>query len=379
MKHGASMKISEVIVRRYNAGVAVPDLSVGRETLVVEIHTDSGARGLGFLYANIAAHGTAGDLYATYIRRNLRSLLLGKDPLHTEALWRTMYQSTWRQVRGRFGMMCLSAVDLALWDLKGKIAGVPVCDLLGGRRDRIPTYCTAGFHMAPDKLAQSALKLVKHGHRALKLRASFPATSLDDAVARVRAVREAVGPGVKIMVDVNGTWTTDIAIQQLKRWEPYDVYWLEEPVPVDDIPGYVKVRSKAGSTRIAGGENHTGVAEFRQLIDAGAVDIAQPSHLATGGLTDWLKVNAYAAARGVPVSPWQFPEVNTHTAAAFPNVMWIEYVAPRSELEGHALFKSPAFEEEITADGVFLKTPLLPGFGFELDEAVAERILIREA
>ena len=93
---------------------------------MVEIQTDEGPSGLGFLYANIAAHGTAGDLYATYIGRNLRSLLLGKNPLHTEALWRTMYQSTWRQVRGRFGLMCLSGIDLALWDLNGKIAGVPV-------------------------------------------------------------------------------------------------------------------------------------------------------------------------------------------------------------------------------------------------------------
>src|SRR5436853_291941 len=117
------MKISEVTVRRYDAGVAVPDLSTGRETLIVEIRTDEG---------------------------------------------------------------------------------------------------------------HSAAKLVKHGHRALQLRASFPATSLKDAVGRVRAVREAIGPDVKIMVDVNGTWTTDIAIQQLRAWEPYDVYWLEEPVPVDD-------------------------------------------------------------------------------------------------------------------------------------------------
>ena len=220
------MKITEVIVTRHNAGVAVPDLSTGRETLIVEIRSDEGHAGLGFVYANIQSHGTSGDLLAQYIRRNLRSLLIGENPLHTEALWRKLHGATWRQVRGRFGMMALSAVDLALWDLKGRIAGVPVCDLLGGRsRLRIPTYCTAGFHQEPDKLGQSAAKLAKHGHRAMKVRASFPATSLKDAVARVRAVREAVGPEVKIMVDVNGTWSADVAIQQLKAWEPYDVYW----------------------------------------------------------------------------------------------------------------------------------------------------------
>ena len=108
------MKISDVTVRRFNAGVAVPDLSVGRETLVVEVRTDEGPSGLGFIYSNVAAHGTAGDLLARYIRGNLRNLLLGKNPLHTESLWRLMYQSTWRQVRGRFGLMCLSGIDLAV-------------------------------------------------------------------------------------------------------------------------------------------------------------------------------------------------------------------------------------------------------------------------
>ena len=107
------------------------------------------------------------------------------------------------------------------------------------------------------------------------------------------------------------------------------------------------------------------------------MDVVQPSHLATGGLTEWLKINAYAAARGVPVSPWQYPEINTHTAAAFPNVMWIEYVAPRSELHGKQVFKSPVFEEDKTDDGVFLKTPLLPGFGLALDQE-AERLLIKD-
>jgi L-rhamnonate dehydratase len=212
----------------------------------------------------------------------------------------------------------------------------------------------------------------------MKIRASYPAVSLKDATARVRAVREAVGPDVKLMVDVNGTWTSEIAIQQLKAWEPYNVYWLEEPVPVEDIPGYARVKRRAGSVNIAGGENHSGLFEFRQLIEQGGIDIAQPNHMTTGGLTDWLKVNAFAAARGVPVSPWQFPEINTHTAAAFPNVMWIEYVAPRSELTGKELFKSPHFEEVKTDEGIFLKTPLLPGFGFAVDDAVCDKIEIRD-
>lgn len=372
------MKITDVTVKRYDVKLSVPDLSVGRETLIVEVQCDEGVSGLGFLYVNIGTHGTTGDLSATFIRRNLRSLLVGQNPLHTEALWRRLHDATWRSARGRFGRHCMSALDMALWDLKGKMFKAPVCDLLGGRRERIRTYCTCGFHLPPDKLGEAAAKIAKAGHRAMKIRASYPAVSLKEATARVKSVREAVGPDVKLMVDVNGTWDAETAIQQPKAWEPYDVYWLEEPVPVEDIPGYARVKKRAGRTNIAGDENHAGVYEFRQLIEQGGIDIAQPNHLTTGGLTDWLKINSFAAAHGVPVSPWQFPEINTHTAAAFPNVMWIEYVAPRSELSGKELFKRPLFEEEKTDEGVFLKTPLEPGFGFVVDEEAAQKLLIRE-
>jgi L-alanine-DL-glutamate epimerase-like enolase superfamily enzyme len=371
------MKITDLSVQRYDVKLAVPDLSVGRETLVVQVHTDEGVSGTGFMFVNVSRYGTTGDLSATLLRRQYREVLLGQNPLRTEDLWRRLYQSSWRTVRGRFGLHALSAVDIALWDLKGRFFNVPVCDLLGGRRERIPTYCTSGFHMSPEKLGEAVERIAQAGHRAVKIRASYPAVSLKEATARVRCVREAVGPDVKLMVDVNGTWNAQTAIEQLKAWEPYDVYWLEEPVPLEDIPGYVRVRRRAGHTLIAGGENHAGVFEFRQLIEQGAIDVAQPNVSVTGGLTDWLRVNSYAAAHGVPVSPWQLPEINLHTAAAFANVMWIEYVAPKSELHGEQLFKLPLFQEERTDEGVFLLAPELPGFGLALDEAAAERLLIR--
>ena len=372
------MKITDLKVSRYDMAVSVPDLAAGRETLLVEVHTDEGVTGTGFMFVNVTQHGTTGDLSATLLRRQYRSLLIGQNPLHTEDLWRRIHQSTWRAVRGRFGLHCLSAVDFALWDLKGKYFKVPVYDLLGGRRQRIPTYCNAGLHLPPEELGEYAAKCVKAGHRAVKIRASFPAVSLKEATERVRCVREAIGPEVRLMVDVNGTWDAETAIRQLKSWEPFDVYWLEEPVPADDIPGYIRVRSRAGRTYIAGGENHAGLHEFRQLIEQGAIDIAQPNALTTGGLTDWLRINSYCSAHGVPVSPWQLPEINIHTAAAFPNVMWIEYLAPRGELHGRKLFRQPVFQEERTDDGVFLLPPERPGLGIEVDEETAQNMLIKE-
>jgi L-alanine-DL-glutamate epimerase-like enolase superfamily enzyme len=158
------------------------------------------------------------------------------------------------------------------------------------------------------------------------------------------------------------------------------VYWLEEPVPPDDIPGYVRIRQRAGRTYIAGGEQHVGVPEFRQLIEQGAVDVVQPNAAITGGITDWLRIHALATLASVPVSPWNLQMVHLHLAAGLPNVKWIEYFMadnPLLEFQGR-LFKGPAMREEVTREGIVLLPPDGPGLGLELDEAVAAASLVRE-
>ena len=202
----------------------------------------------------------------------------------------------------------------------------------------------------------------------------------DVATRRVQAVREAIGPDIRLMVDVNGTWDVDTAVQRLKAWEKYDVYWLEEPVPPQDIPGYRRVRERAGRTLIAGGEQHVGLAEFRSLVEGDAVDVVQPNAAITGGITDWLRIHAYATARSMPVSPWNLQSVHLHMAAGLPNVQWIEYFMPDNALLAFQtqLFTGPALREEVTEDGVFLLPPEAPGLGLELDPAIAEATLVRE-
>ena len=249
------MKITDVTVRRYAPG-RDPQAS---GIQIVEVHTDGGMTGTGFVSAG---HAT-GDIVATLIRRNLKAAVLGANPLLTGDLWQRMHEAIPR--RGGDGLVRfgIAAVDFALWDLKGKQLGAPVSALFGGTRDRVATYANCAHHLPPDELAAKAAGYVKDGHRALKIRGSATYVSLQEATDRVKAVREAIGPDVKLMVDVNGTWDVDTAIEQLKRWERYDVYWLEEPVPPDDIPGYVRIRRRAGRTYIVGGEQHVGVSEFR--------------------------------------------------------------------------------------------------------------------
>ncbi len=349
------MKITDLTVKRYRASQQAGADAGGIQ--IVEVHTDAGLSGMGF----VSAGGATTDLVATLLRKNLQSVLVGEDPLLTDDLWRRMHAAVPR--RGGEGLVrtCIAAVDFALWDLKGKRMNAPVSALFGGRRDRVPTYANCAHHLSPDKLAAKAAEYVRRGHTALKIRGSY--VTPREATERVKHVREAVGPAVKLMVDVNGTWDVDTAIDQLRRWEPYDVYWLEEPVPPDDIPGYVRVRQRAGRTLIAGGEQHVGVLEFRQLIEQGAVDVVQPNAAITGGITDWLRIHALATLASVPVSPWNLQMIHMHLAAGLPNVKWLEYFMPDNPMLGfqNSLFAEPRFREERTEEGVFLLPPETPG------------------
>jgi L-alanine-DL-glutamate epimerase-like enolase superfamily enzyme len=368
------MKITDVTVKRYSAS-REPRTDPGG-IQIVEVHTDAGVSGMGF----VSAGSATSDIVATLIRRNLKTAVAGEDPLLTDDLWRRMHEAVPR--RGGEGIVrfCIAAVDFALWDIRGKLLNAPVSALFGGKRARVATYANCAHHLPPEKLAEKAASYVKQGHTALKIRGTKTYVSLTEATERVKHVREAIGPAVKLMVDVNGTWDVDTAIQQLKRWERYEVYWLEEPVPPDDIPGYVRIRQRAGRTYIVGGEQHVGVMEFRQLIEQGAVDIVQPNAAITGGITDWLRIHALATCASVPVSPWNLQMVHLHLAAGLPNVKWIEYFMadnPLLEFQGR-LFKGPVMREERTDDGIFLIPPDAPGLGLELDDAVAAAALVPE-
>lgn len=367
------MKIVDVTTRRYR-GESANDYS--GEVLIVDVAVEDGPDGMGFAMGVSAAAG----LIEAMIRTVLAPAVQGADPLLTSDLWNQMY-SVAAPRRGGDGYMrnAIAAIDFALWDIKGKALDVPVSRLFGSHREMIPTYANCAHHLPPDALAERALQDVQAGHRALKVRGTRSFVTLAEATARVAAVREAIGPDVLLMVDVNGSWDADTAIQQLKAWERYDVYWLEEPVPPDDIAGYKRVRERSGSTYIVGGEQHVGLAEHRQLIEQGAVDILQPNAVMTGGITDFLKIHAFASAHSIPVSPWNLQMVHLHMAAGLPNVKWLEYFMPDNALLKFQtnLFSGPVIEELKTDEGVFLAAPSAPGLGLQLDPEVAEASLVR--
>lgn len=370
------MKIQQIDVDRYRSsdGDAAKS-SYGAEIVIVTVTTDTGLTGMGFT----SATGTSAPILRSFVEGILAPLIVGQDPRETGRLWERMYWDGLPR-RGGDGLMrnAIAAIDFALWDIRGKAADVPVWRLLGGRRPVVPTYANCAHHMPPDKLAERAAEYVAAGHRALKIRGTRSFVTLAEATDRVRHVREAIGPDIRLMVDVNGSWDVDTAVQQLKAWEPYDVYWLEEPVPPQDINGYTRVRERAGSTYIVGGEQNAGLLEFQALIDNGCVDIVQPNAALTGGITDWLRIHGYATAQSVPVSPWNLQQVHIHLAAGLPNVQWIEYfMADNAILKFQGeLLEGTRLQEIVQEDGVYLAAPETPGLGIGLAPEVAARTRI---
>lgn len=374
------MKIISLQVDRYRDVNSSNDTGYGAQILVVTINCDNGLSGLGF----VTGSQTSGPLLQTLVLSVIQPYLLNQDPRETEQLWNVMYHEALPR-RGGDGLMrhAIAAVDFALWDLKGKEAGLPVWKLLGGRRSErqnlVPTYANCAHHLPVEELAARAADYVAAGHRALKIRGTRSFVTPQEATRRVEAVREAIGPDVRLMVDVNGTWDVDTAIQQLKRWRNCDVYWLEEPVPPAEIAGYCRVRERAGDTLIVGGEQHVGLHEFQALIESKAIDIAQPNAAMTGGITDWLRIHSYATSQSVPVSPWNLQQIHIHLAAALPNVQWIEYfMADNALLEFQGkLISGSTLEEVVEEDGVYLVAPDKPGLGISLDTEVAGQSLVK--
>ncbi len=369
------MKISKLTVDRYQSPDTKGDPGYGGQIVVVTIITDSGLTGMGF----VTGSGTSAPILQMMLETAIAPLLTGVDPRNTDVIWDQLYHQALPR-RGGDGLMrhAIAAVDFALWDIKAKHAELPLWRLLGARRSLVPTYANCAHHLPVDALARRAAEYVHAGHRALKIRGTRSFVTPAEATARVAAVREAIGPDVRLMVDVNGSWDVDTAIRQLKRWERYDVYWLEEPVPPADIAGYRRVRARSGNAYIVGGEQHVGAAEFQSLIDNDCIDIAQPNAVMTGGITDWLRIHALLSSQSVPVSPWNLQQIHIHLAAGLPNVQWIEYFMPDNALLEFQtkLLAGSTLEEVVEEDGVYLRAPETPGLGIALDADTASQTRI---
>jgi len=336
-----------------------------RDFVVVQVTTQDGIDGIGVTFfggALTPALKTAVD--------GLGSLIVGDDPGQTEAIAEKLRAAAGQSGPGGIFTLALSALDIALWDIKGKAAGLPVARLLGGRRERVPCYASGALMRTfpLDHMAKAAETLVQRGFTQMKTQAALPGeTTADREVERIRVVREAIGPDVALMCDINQRWSVDQAVRIGRRLEEYHLDWLEDVTAHDDYKGLAHVTEQL-TTPVAGGEYVYGIAPFRHMLEARSVDIAMIDLVRVGGITQWMKVAGMAEAFNVPVVSHLLPEIHLHLIAAVPNGRVVEYMPWTMRL----------FEDPPLPVKGELQVPAKPGLGLSFSRDIARRLQTAE-
>jgi D-galactarolactone cycloisomerase len=335
-----------------------------RSATLVQVETDKAITGLGSCSGN-------GELIEFIVANVLKPLLIGMDPTEIDAIWDKAYVRGGHKEFGTrgIGVVALSGVDIALWDILGKVRGVPLYQLLGGKcRDKVPVYATALYPEEPSRVAKRARGFAEQGFHGVKIKVGF---DLDQDTRIVRAVREELGKDFVIMTDANQGYTLDMALKAADAFAECGAYWLEEPLFVEDIEGHATLREK-GKTPIAVGENLHMCYAFENFIARGAVDFIQPDVARAGGITEIRKITAVAAKHKVPVSFHTWGDgvalaASVHLAAALQDCIVMELDYTYNPLREELL------DEPFTVENGYLIPPEKPGLGIELNEEALER------
>ena len=320
--------------------------------LFAEIATEQGHAGLGFSYSKRAG-GPAQYAHAKEVAQGL----IGEDPndiarVYTKLLWAGASV-------GRSGVatQALAAIDIALYDLKAKRAGLPLAKLLGAHRDSVRTYNTSGgfLNASLEEVKDRATRSLEEGIGGIKIKVGLPDSAED--LHRVAGVREHIGTGVPLMVDANQQWDRATALRIGRRLEEFDLVWIEEPLDAYDAEGHAQLAA-ALDTPIATGEMLASVAEHERLIEARACDIIQPDCPRVGGITQFLRLMALADQRGLDLAPHFAMEIHLHLAAAYPREPWVE----------HFDWLDPLFNERLETEEGRMLVPDRPGLGVTLSD-----------
>jgi L-alanine-DL-glutamate epimerase-like enolase superfamily enzyme len=327
--------------------------------VVAQIHTDEGVTGLGY---SLVFGGGGAESVLAYLDARLKLLLLGEDPLAVERLWEKMYRGD-RGVR-RVGIagMALSALDIGLWDIAGKAADLPLYKLWGAVADRVPCYGSGGWGKYTEKdLIGEAEHYAAQGCRYYKMKIHDPDPLVNRR--RVEAVKKALGPGVRLMVDVNQKLDVLGNIRQAALLEDLDLVWYEEPVLADDIAACAEVAS-AIRIPVATGENNYTRYEFRELIERRAARYLMPDVCRANGYSETLKIGHLAAAHQVAVSPHVVYELSIQVCGALANGFLVEFMD---------WMPLDLFEDVPRCEGGEIRIPERPGHGMALAGGAVER------
>ena len=358
------IKITDIRVRRCETTVKgnVNDSTRHVGTIgfvVVEVMTDQGITGIGVTYNEVG-----GEAVREFINCSLKPVLIGRNPLETE----TLYEENFHYIRGvgRKGLAfcAYSAIDIALWDIKGKVVGLPLYKLLGGSDPHVEVYASGGWtSYSTDELVGEMTALAGQGYRRLKMKVGIDSgRNLREDVRRVAAVREAVGPDVGLILDANNAWQSGTAVQFARMIEPYDIEFIEEPVFADDMPGLADFRRRT-AIPLATGEHEYTRYGARDLLINGAADIVQCDATRVGGFTETLKIIALTQAFNKTFAPHCMEHMHMHLIAVAPNARYLEKLMIFDEVSENVYLDPPK-----PVNGI-MTIPDKPGLGLELNEA----------
>jgi L-alanine-DL-glutamate epimerase-like enolase superfamily enzyme len=332
---------------------------VKQETVLVDLATDDGNAGTGYAYTI----GTGGSSVLAMLRDHLLPRLIGADATRVEHLWYESFASTRATTVGAITSLALAAIDTALWDLRCLRANEPLWRLAGGFRPDVPLYDTEGgwLHLSADELVRGALASQDAGWPGVKLKVGK--VRIEQDVERLRAVRDAVGPTLEIMVDANQSMTAAEARRRAAAFEPFGLAWFEEPLPADDVSGHALL-ARSTPIPVAVGESLYSVGQFRDYLHREAASVVQVDVARVGGITPWLKVAHLAEAFNVHVCPHFLMELHVSLVAAIPNGRYVEHIPQlRAVTSG-----------QLRIEGGHALAPDEPGLGIAWDrDAIEDR------
>lgn len=358
------MKITNIETIRLRAAVPAEGqvfsrsgVRTHRSTTLVKISTDTGISGFGSCSGN-------GELIEFIVARVLKPLLVGMDPTQVDEIWDTAYiRGGHREFGTRgIGVVAMSGIDIALWDILGKLRGVPLYELLGGKcRDKVPVYATALYPEEPSKVARRARKFADEGFHGVKIKVGF---DLKQDVEIVRAVRRELGKDFVVMTDANQGYALNVALKASNAFADSGVFWLEEPLFVEDVEGHARLRQD-GKTPIAVGENLHTRYSFENFIMRSAVDYLQPDVARAGGISEIRNIAAMAAAHKAPISFHTWGDAialaaSVHLSAAIKECIVMELDYTYNPLREELL------REPLLLRSGCLSVPEGPGLGVEI-------------
>jgi L-alanine-DL-glutamate epimerase-like enolase superfamily enzyme len=366
----ASVSVSIVrIPLDHVTSFATRDVAARDYCLVKISAADNEAQGIGFCYVG----HSAGNIAKVIVEELLAPKLIGQESTRVEGLWEDMYLEALLHGRSGSTMRAISALDIALWDMNSRSAGLPLYSYLGcWTNAAVPAYASGGYYLnakTPEHLGEEMTGYVREGFKAVKMKVGRLAPAEDEV--RVCTAREAIGPDCLLMLDANNAWRDlPTALLYCRRFEKYNPYWIEEPFSPDDIENHAKLAERTDIS-VATGEIEVGRWRFRELLEKKGAEIVQPDAAVCGGISEWRRIAQTAASYGVTVSPHWFDHLHIHLVASAPNARYVEYFPNdkvfnfRKLLDGRLHVKNGS-----------LLLPQSPGLGFKFDErAVAAHAL----